>query len=98
MTRIAAISSMPWPRKESWKTCAVPWKPVVTVTGRLASRSVCWMRSTASPSETPGGRLNEIGILQRVLVLSLGEAAADLDVLDRLEIGVDARDDRHGRP
>ena len=33
---------------------------MVIVAGRLASRSICWIASTAWPSEKPGARLNEI--------------------------------------
>ena len=50
---------MPWPFSDSWNTCAVPWKPVVIVAGRLESRSML-DRVTASPSAKPGARLNEI--------------------------------------
>ena len=36
----AARISTPCPRSESWNTCAVPWKPVAIVAGRLESRSI----------------------------------------------------------
>ena len=51
---------MPWPLSESWNTCAVPWKPVVIVAGRLASRATSSIATVASPIANPGARLNEI--------------------------------------
>ena len=51
---------MPCPFSDSWNTCAVPWKLVVICAGRLESRSICWIASTAWPSAVPGARLNEI--------------------------------------
>jgi len=52
------IRSRPIPLSDAWKACAVPWKLRVTVGG---SRSVAAlsMRVSASPSDTPGRRLNE---------------------------------------
>src|SRR3954447_2828396 len=54
---MAMMSSSPRPCSDDWNACAVPWKDVVTEDGRLfAAFSTC---ATASPSETPGLRLNE---------------------------------------
>src|SRR5215470_944784 len=71
---------MPCPRKESWKTCAVPWNPVVIVAGRRSSRSSLVMASTACPSEKPGARLNEIVGSHAIVGLRLEN---DLIVIDR---------------
>ncbi len=51
---------MPWPFRDSSNTCALPWKPVVTVAGRLESRSMSRIASVASPIAKPGARLNEM--------------------------------------
>src|SRR5688500_6253170 len=53
------IRTSPRPRMESWKACAVPWNLVETVAGNtsVAAASIC---ATASPSATPGARLNEM--------------------------------------
>src|ERR1017187_3902920 len=59
MTRMAITSSVPMPRMEFWYSAAVPWKAVRTVSGSV-SRANCSTRPTASPSETPGSRLNEM--------------------------------------
>ena len=56
--KMAARIRMPCPLSESWNTCAVPWKPVEIVAGRLESRSMPWIAVTASPSAKPGARLN----------------------------------------
>ena len=49
----------PIPASEDWKAAATPWKLVRMVAGR-DSRAIPSTRSTASPSETPGARLNEM--------------------------------------
>src|SRR5712692_4718733 len=56
---MAISSSHPRPRNDDSNAWAVPWKLVVTVGGRAArdSRSTA---ATASPSDVPGFRLNEI--------------------------------------
>ena len=43
---------------ESWNACAVPWKLVAIVAGSSA-RAAASTCATASPSATPGRRLNE---------------------------------------
>src|SRR2546422_4646420 len=43
----------------AWKACAVPWNLVVTLGGRMPAPA-SFTSLTASPSETPGLRLNEI--------------------------------------
>ena len=53
-------SSRPRPCIEAWNACAVPWKLVVIVAGSQVSRRRVSTPSTASPSGTPGLRLNEI--------------------------------------
>ena len=45
---------------DDWNACALPWKLVGSEAGLPISCSTCWIASTASPSATPGGRLNEI--------------------------------------
>src|SRR5436309_13009213 len=59
MTTIAITRINPSPCNESWNACAVPWKLVVTVEGSVAA-AVDSIADTASPSATPGLRLNEI--------------------------------------
>ena len=58
MTRMAITSRSPRPCTEDLKAWAVPWKLVVMVAGRrpLAAASTAF---TASPSDTPGFRLND---------------------------------------
>ena len=50
---------MPWLATACWKTCALPSKLVAMVGGRPTSAATAWMSFTASPSATPGARLNE---------------------------------------
>ena len=42
---------------ESWKACALPWKVVVMVAGRLSSVAARLMASVAWPSAVPCARL-----------------------------------------
>ena len=58
MTKIARASTQPRPVIESWNACAVPWKLPEIVAGRV-SAATDWTRATASPSATPGCRLND---------------------------------------
>src|SRR6266851_1270417 len=44
---------------DDWKACAVPWKEPSSVIGVLSSACICWIFCTASPSATPGARLND---------------------------------------
>src|SRR3984957_3844247 len=59
MTRIVIISSTPSPLRLDSNACAVPWKSVVMLSGRVAAASLCTSAS-ALPSETPGATSNEI--------------------------------------
>ena len=59
MTTIAMIRISPRPFSESWNACAVPWNVVEIADGSVAARR-CLISSTASPSASPGLRLNEI--------------------------------------
>src|SRR5438034_775912 len=52
--RIGSLAS------EAWKARAAPRKPLWIDGGRPISRAAPLMASTASPSEAPGARLNEI--------------------------------------
>ena len=58
MTKIARASTQPRPCIESWNACAVPWKLPDTVPGSVSRAASC-TRATASPSATPGRRLND---------------------------------------
>src|SRR5882724_9248739 len=60
MTSTAANSSMPWLATACWKTWALPSKLVAIWAGRPTSAAASWIDFTASPSATPGARLNEI--------------------------------------
>ncbi len=51
---------MPMPASEDWNTCAVPWKLPARVVGACISAIAAFTCSIASPSATPGARLNEI--------------------------------------
>ena len=53
-------SSNPWPRSESWKAWAAPWKVALSVAGIRSSRCTASTCFTASLSDTPGLVLNEI--------------------------------------
>jgi hypothetical protein len=59
MTKMAMPSSMPSPLSDCWKACALPWKLVEMVMGRVfaAKRVISF---TASPMATPGCKLNEM--------------------------------------
>src|SRR3954454_25055974 len=58
MTRTAISSSTLSPWSESWNACAVPWKLVEIDDGSDSVATRCTV-VTASPSDTPGLRLNE---------------------------------------
>ena len=47
---------------DAWKACAVPWKFARRLAGTPRSPSTLWIAVTASPSDLPGARLNEIVI------------------------------------
>ena len=47
------------PVSDDWNAAAVPWNVVRTVSGSVSRATAC-TRSTASPSDTPGARLNEM--------------------------------------
>ena len=47
-------------RQGRLKAWALPWKVVASEAGFPLCCSTCWMAATASPSATPGFRLNEI--------------------------------------
>src|SRR5207249_7757748 len=57
---IVTSSKNPWPLSEAWNAWAVPWKLPVIVAGRRRSRWTFSTFATASLSETPTWRLNEI--------------------------------------
>ena len=44
---------------DAWKACAVPWKLPWMRGGRPSARVAASTAATASPSETPGARLND---------------------------------------
>ena len=50
-------SSLP---SAAWKASAAPWNAVIMLAGRAISASALRIASTASPSDAPGARLNEI--------------------------------------
>ena len=50
----------PCPLSEAWNAWAVPWNDVLSVAGTRSSRCMRSTWATASLSETPGFRLNEI--------------------------------------
>ena len=59
MTRIVIISNTPSPDSDDSNACAVPWKSVVMLSGRVDAASLC-TSANALPSETPGATSNEI--------------------------------------
>src|ERR1700693_5885345 len=59
MTRIVLISSTPSPLRLDSNACAVPWKSVVMLSGRVAA-AILLTSASALPSETPGATSNEI--------------------------------------
>ena len=60
MTTIAISRIRPRPCSESWNACAVPWKRGRRSSPAASPPRSAWIASTASPSATPGFRLNEI--------------------------------------
>ena len=48
------------PASADWNALALPWKVVTSDAGLPLSCSNCRIAATASPSATPGFRLNEI--------------------------------------
>src|SRR5271155_653592 len=60
MAAIAAASRNTSFDSADWNACAAPWKLTAKLGGRLMSASALPIASTASPSEAPGARLNEI--------------------------------------
>ncbi len=44
----------------SWNAAAVPWKAPCKVAGAPSSTLACSISLVASPSDTPGARLNEM--------------------------------------
>ena len=50
---------MPSPPSDDSKACAVPWKLVVMLSGKVAAATL-WTSASALPSDTPGATSNEI--------------------------------------
>jgi len=48
LANTAASTTTPRPFSESWNTCAAPWNPDTIEAGRLVSRSIARMSSTAA--------------------------------------------------
>src|SRR5579864_1011552 len=56
---MAITNSMPSPESDDWKACAVPWKEVLMVEGRVR-RARSLISETASPMEVPGFKLKDM--------------------------------------
>src|SRR5271155_6145802 len=52
-------SRIPSPESDDSKACAVPWKSVVMLSGKVAA-AILWPWASALPSETPGATSHEI--------------------------------------
>src|SRR5208282_5333455 len=59
MTRMVIASRIPSPESDDSKACAVPWKSVVMLSGKVAA-AILWTWASALPSETPGATSKEI--------------------------------------
>src|ERR1700677_2540929 len=60
MAAIAAASRKISFDSADWNACAAPWKLTAKLGGRSISCSAWPIASTASPSDAPGARLNEM--------------------------------------
>src|SRR5258705_5531844 len=58
VTSTATSSRNPRPCSDDWNTCALPWNDAVIVAGMVCA-AVLFTIVTASPSDTPGLRLND---------------------------------------
>jgi hypothetical protein len=60
MTTSAAAIRIGSPANDDWKAWALPWNVVARDAGLPACCSIYRIAATASPSATPGFKLNEI--------------------------------------
>ena len=82
---------MPCPFSDSWNTCAVPWKPVVIVAGRLDSRSMLLDRVDRL-AERKAGREVERDRHRRLLALVVDLQRPDRGTgLVTADSGIDCR-------